>query len=175
MDTKHKNHVKLDRNKMTGEIFWTNRACSMEQVMQAINHHELHGITYPCNYMFGSGTSIESATPDVVQGPMQDISHAKYDHINPSHYQQFSQETIDMMIKIWGRDFVAAYCEINAFKYKIRMGEKPDQPIERDLEKAKWYLDKAKKLREAKQMDFRDIQFNPIDISNVLPSKIREV
>ena len=33
-----------------------------------------------------------------------------------------------------------------AFKYRMRMGEKPEQPIDRDLEKEKWYINKANEL-----------------------------
>ena len=36
---------------------------------------------------------------------------------------------------------------MNAFKYRMRLGDKPDQPVERDLAKAKWYETMAKKLR----------------------------
>lgn len=72
----------------------------------------------------------------------------KYDFVNPDHYKDlFSIEVIDMMISIWGAEKVADYCEINAFKYKMRLGEKPDQPVDRDLEKSRWYLKKAKELR----------------------------
>lgn len=39
-------------------------------------------------------------------------------------------------------------CELNAFKYRMRMGEKPEQPIDRDLEKEKWYINKANELRK---------------------------
>lgn len=70
-----------------------------------------------------------------------------YDFVNPSHYKSFSVETIDMMIKIWGKEKVIDHCEMCAFKYKLRLGDKPGQPIERDLEKANWYLNKAKELR----------------------------
>ena len=70
-----------------------------------------------------------------------------YDYINPSHYKGFSKEVIDMMVDIWGKENVATHCEITAFKYKMRLGTKPDQPIERDLEKANWYLNKAKELK----------------------------
>lgn len=73
-----------------------------------------------------------------------------YDYINPNHYKGFSKEVIDMMVDIWGNENVATHCEITAFKYRMRMGTKPDQPIERDLEKANWYLNKAKKLRNGK-------------------------
>lgn len=71
-----------------------------------------------------------------------------YDFINLSHYKSFSKEVIDMMVDIWGKEAVAIHCEITAFKYKMRMGEKPEQPLEQDLEKANWYLKKAKELRQ---------------------------
>ena len=70
-----------------------------------------------------------------------------YDFVNPDHYKQFSVEVIDMMVAIWGKEATAIHCEMCAFKYRMRMGEKPEQPIERDLEKVNWYLNKAKELR----------------------------
>ena len=73
----------------------------------------------------------------------------EYDFVNPAHYQQFSIEVIDMMADIWGKEKTATHCEMCAFKYKLRAGSKPDQPIERDLEKAAWYLSKAKELCDA--------------------------
>ena len=36
---------------------------------------------------------------------------------------------------------------MNAFKYRMRAGLKPEQSVQRDLEKAKWYEDKAIQLR----------------------------
>lgn len=71
----------------------------------------------------------------------------EYDFVNPDHYKQFSMEAIDMMVAIWGKEATALHCEMCAFKYRIRMGVKPDQPIERDLEKVNWYMTKAKELR----------------------------
>ena len=70
-----------------------------------------------------------------------------YDFINPEHYKQGSMEVIDMMKLLWGTEALILHCEMTAFKYRMRAGRKPDQPIERDLEKARWYDDKAKKLR----------------------------
>ena len=75
--------------------------------------------------------------------------HEEYDFVNPAHYQEFSVEVIDMMAAIWGKEATALHCEMCAFKYKLRAGSKPDQPIDRDLEKAAWYLSKAKELRDA--------------------------
>lgn len=72
----------------------------------------------------------------------------KYEHVNsPNHYNNYSVEVIDMMEKIYGTDAVILFCELNAFKYRMRMGTKPDQPIHRDIEKEKWYLNKAKELK----------------------------
>lgn len=83
----------------------------------------------------------EAEKLDSVEGSLQ------YDYVNPAHYQAFSVEVIDMMVAIYGAEKVADHCELCAFKYKLRVGNKPDQPVERDLEKAQWYLDKAKELR----------------------------
>lgn len=71
-----------------------------------------------------------------------------YEHVDhPKHYNFFSKEVIDMMVDIWGIEKTITFCEINAFKYKMRLGEKPGQPIEQDLKKANWYLNKAKELK----------------------------
>jgi len=71
----------------------------------------------------------------------------EYDYINPNHYKGSSKETIEMMEDIWGTEALIAHCEITAFKYRVRLGKKPDQPIERDLEKAFWYENKAQELK----------------------------
>ena len=71
-----------------------------------------------------------------------------YDYINPAHYQTGSKEVWQMMVDIWGKDAYISYCEMNAFKYRQRLGLKPDQPVERDLDKARWYENKAKELRQ---------------------------
>lgn len=70
-----------------------------------------------------------------------------YDYINPNHYKQGDKEVIEMMVDIWGAEDVAKYCSMNAFKYRMRMGFKPNQPVEQELKKATWYEDKAKELR----------------------------
>ena len=69
-----------------------------------------------------------------------------YDHVNPDHYKDYPVEVIDMMDAVFGTQAVINYCYCCAFKYRMRAGKKPDQPIERDYEKEKWYLNKAKEL-----------------------------
>ncbi len=71
-----------------------------------------------------------------------------YEYIeHPRHYNHYSSETIAMMVAIWGKEKVADWCEITAFKYRMRMGTKPDNSIEQDLKKEQWFLNKAKELR----------------------------
>jgi hypothetical protein len=71
----------------------------------------------------------------------------EYDFVNPEHYKRGNMEVIDMMKLLWGTEALILHCEMSAFKYRMRAGTKPDQPIERELEKARWYDEKAKKLR----------------------------
>ena len=71
-----------------------------------------------------------------------------YEMVNhPSHYNQYDIEVIDMIIKIWGPEAAALWCDITAFKYRMRMGTKPDNSIEQDIKKEQWYLNKAKEIR----------------------------
>lgn len=72
-----------------------------------------------------------------------------YEHVNhPAHYNIYSIECIDMMERIWGKEATAQWCEMTAFKYRMRVGTKPNNPTEQDLEKERWYLNKAKELRD---------------------------
>lgn len=67
---------------------------------------------------------------------------------SPAHYNSFEKETWEMMIDIWGEEKFVAFCEMNAFKYKMRAGTKPNESITRDIQKADWYLKKAKEYRK---------------------------
>lgn len=79
----------------------------------------------------------------------RDMLLSNYEHVNsPTHYNTYSVETIDMMVRVFGKEKVADFCEITAFKYRMRMGTKPDNSIEQDLKKEQWYLNKAKELRQ---------------------------
>ena len=72
----------------------------------------------------------------------------EYEMVNhPSHYNQYDIEVIDMIIRIWGPEAAALWCDITAFKYRMRMGTKPDNSIEQDIKKEQWYLNKAREIR----------------------------
>ena len=67
------------------------------------------------------------------------------DNVNhPSHYNQYPIEIIDMMVAVFGKEATFHFCLLNAFKYRMRAGNK--QNLEEDLAKETWYLDKAKEL-----------------------------
>lgn len=70
-----------------------------------------------------------------------------YEHVNhPTHYNNYDVEVIDMMRRIWGDNATIMWCEMTAFKYRMRMGTKPGNTIKQDLDKESWYLKKKKEL-----------------------------
>lgn len=73
-----------------------------------------------------------------------------YDYINPNHYKGGEKETWEQMVDIWGVEKYITYCELTIFKYRSRLGKKPNEPIERDLKKIEWYENKIKDLRNSK-------------------------
>ena len=74
---------------------------------------------------------------------------APYEMVNhPTHYNNYDVEVIEMMKKIWGITATYNFCQMNAFKYRMRMGTKPGNDIIQDLDKEKWYLEQAHILKE---------------------------
>ena len=65
-----------------------------------------------------------------------------YDFINPNHYKKGSKEVYEMMIDVFGIEAYKKFCEMNAFKYRMRLGNKPGEDVQRELDKIKWYEDK---------------------------------
>ena len=67
---------------------------------------------------------------------------------NPSHYAaECSLECIDVMEVVLGDEGLFYFCVGNAFKYLWRYKNKGE--LEEDLQKAKWYLNKACDLETA--------------------------
>lgn len=60
------------------------------------------------------------------------------DPVNPAHYQ--GKTVFNQMLDQFGRDDVAAFCRLNAFKYLSRAGKKAGSPAQDDLKKCQWYL-----------------------------------
>lgn len=74
---------------------------------------------------------------------MDDIKTvSRKDNINPDHYKSStSLECIEAMEMIFGNEAVYDFCVLNAFKYIWRWKHKNGSE---DLDKAKWYLTRAK-------------------------------
>lgn len=91
---------------------------------------------------------VEAVISDILS-PKKDLTlitdeYEMVDH--PQHYNNYEYEVIDMMRKIYGDEKTAIFCELNAFKYRMRMGTKPTSPIDEDLKKEQWYLKKKKEI-----------------------------
>ncbi|WQJ53858.1 MAG: nucleotide kinase [Wendovervirus sonii] len=72
-----------------------------------------------------------------------------YEFVNqPAHYNMYDMPVIDMMEKIWGPEDAIKWCKMTAWKYRQRMGTKPGESVKKDLDKEKWYLDKAAEIEK---------------------------
>jgi len=69
---------------------------------------------------------------------------------HPSHYNRYSIEAVEMARRIWGDEALITAAEITAFFYRMRMGLKPENSVEQELNKENFWLDYAKKLRNGK-------------------------
>ena len=71
------------------------------------------------------------------------------DNVNhPGHYQAGQFECIDVMVEVFGIEYVMDFCICNTFKYLYRTKHK--NGIE-DIRKAVWYLNKYLELESMMQ------------------------
>lgn len=92
---------------------------------------------------------IEEATRNILNLPL-DVTKP-YEEVNhPDHYNVYDVEVVEMMERIFGIEETMSWCKLNAFKYRMRAGEKPTSTIEKDLKKEKWCLNKYKELKSKK-------------------------
>ena len=102
---------------------------------------------------------ISTNKDNVENNPAENNNYEMVNH--PKHYNKYDIEVIDMMRKIWGDDAVATWCKLTAFKYRMRLGEKPNNSIKQDLEKENfylgWYLDYTAKLKEQLKTECPDV------------------
>lgn len=99
----------------------------------------------------GSTSRADKLAEDVkkaIANPPKQKSNGDYEMVNhPKHYNSYDVEVIEMMRRLWGTEATILFCKLNAFKYRMRMGMKPGQSVSQDLEKEKWYLEKAEELK----------------------------
>ena len=101
-----------------------------------------------CEYVASQQEPVQRSSgvePETVEAP-QEEKYEMVDH--PAHYNNYDKEVIDIIERVWGTYLAAMWCEITAFKYRMRMGTKPTSSISEDLKKETWYLKKTKELKE---------------------------
>ena len=76
----------------------------------------------------------------------------KYEYVyHPNHYNRYSIEAVEMARRIWGDEAMKTAAEITAFFYRMRLGLKPDVPIQQDLDKEAFWLNYAKSIDSPKE------------------------
>lgn len=94
---------------------------------------------------------VDSVHKSLDNPPEKEINNKgeQYEFVNhPQHYNEWSMEVIDMMEKIYGTKNTIMWCEMTAYKYAMRMGFKPTDDIQQEIDKRNWYLNKAKELKQ---------------------------
>ena len=110
----------------------------------SINNKKIHSVSEARNYKPDLNINGIYDTEEI----LKPYDLHDYEHVNhPNHYNTYDVEVIEMMERIWGPEKTAIWCEMTAFKYRLRMGTKPDNDILQDLNKEKWYLNKFNELK----------------------------
>lgn len=136
-----------DKNGATGKTF--SDCCGVESDRNSISEMaSTAGFVrldddYPVDTDGAIITTASTVINDTADSESEMVNH-------PSHYNQYPVEVIDMMARIWGNEATAQWCEMTAFKYRMRMGHKSGDEIGMDFDKEQWYLKKAEEMRSEK-------------------------
>lgn len=107
------------------------------QYQMMVNYYDIliNNTPYPI-----SGYVAGNAVSDIKKEVMEEVkTKSQVDH--PEHYNQGKYECIDVMEETFGKDAVIQFSICNAFKYLYRCKHK--DAMLQDLNKAKWYIEKA--------------------------------
>ena len=97
---------------------------------------------------------LEFESKSISEDMMKQVDH-------PAHYNQPGRkECIEEMIDKYGWKNTAMWCEMTAFKYEYRAGEKDGEPAEKDNAKRDWYIRKADEIRAIMQMTAQESASN---------------
>lgn len=93
-----------------------------------------------------------NANKDIRDGVKKLLNNINYESVDsPKHYNLYDTEVVKMMELIFGPEKTANWAQLNAFKYRMRMGLKPTAPMEEDFKKEqkclKIYEELKKKLK----------------------------
>jgi len=72
----------------------------------------------------------------------------QYNYIKPSHYSLWDGcEVFDILKKVLTKEEYKGFCKGNILKYQLRIGKKPNEPIERDRKKIEIYEKELNKIK----------------------------
>ena len=92
--------------------------------------------------------ALAKAVAEHMDTRMRTQDNEDYEYVNhPKHYNNYDVEVIDMMERIFGTYETYAFCKLNAYKYRMRAGTKPNITVQQDLDKEQWYLNKAEEIK----------------------------
>jgi hypothetical protein len=115
----------------------------VEDILGLINDHGT--LTYL--YTKGQNKQTKLFCQTVSKLNSSDDNINKYDFVqSPNHYNNQSIESIEKVYRIWGKEATIMFCEITEFLYRERMGLKPGEDIQREMDKINWYSNKRKEI-----------------------------
>jgi hypothetical protein len=135
---------------------------SLKDVDKVLNSLEKIDVNQPGELLLSIPQDYEAPSIIAKVNPcnMEEINNMKnnntecnkhYEEVNhPDHYNVYDVEVVEMMERIFGIEETMSWCKLNAFKYRMRAGEKPTSTVEKDLKKEKWCLNKYKELKSKK-------------------------
>lgn len=97
---------------------------------------------------------------------MKKINENEYDKDgNAKHYDKNRVNVIELLERSYGTENIMIFCEMNALKYRLRIGNKKSQEIEMELKKIEWY-------EKAAEYYYNKILSNKNYIGNISYEKI---
>lgn len=92
--------------------------------------------------------SMEAFTHNIEAEPEQPTDHAPDVVSHPGHYKMHDKECIVEMLILFGLDNFITFCQMNAWKYRYRAGNKANNSADQDNAKADRYIEYAARARE---------------------------
>ena len=106
--------------------------------------------------VFGSGTDNYGRKLSPTKGcpaHAEASDQEEYNHAKPPHYEMWDgiEDSFAMHRAVLTHEEYLGFLKGNIFKYKLRLGDKPDTPVEIDLAKIKTYREELKKTNKIKK------------------------
>lgn len=81
------------------------------------------------------------------------VKHASDEVSHPDHYKMHNKECIVEMLVLFGLDNFITFCQMNAWKYRYRAGNKSNNSADQDNAKADRYIEYAARARKIEYWD----------------------